>query len=79
MPIAHIHLLEGRDQKQKAELIRRVSHSIAEVLEVPLETIRVILDEVPPQHWGVGGEPIGKRTEARRRRLGGRPLRHGRH
>lgn len=59
MPIVHIQILEGRSREKKRTLIRAVSRTVAEVLEVPLERVRVILQEVDPEHWGIGGETAG--------------------
>ena len=53
MPIIDVSLLEGRSAERKATLIRT---DVAErVLGVPRASIRVLLREVPPEHWGVGG------------------------
>jgi 4-oxalocrotonate tautomerase len=55
MPIANIQILEGRQPQQKRELIRAVTVAIAESLEVNADSIRVIIQEVPKEHWGIGG------------------------
>lgn len=55
MPIITINLLEGRSAAKKQRLIRDVSEAAARSLEVPVATIRVLLREVAPEHWGVGG------------------------
>ena len=39
----------------KASLIRAVTDAIAATLKVKPESIRVILQEVPAEHWGIGG------------------------
>lgn len=56
MPIVRIELLEGRPPSMKSELIRRVTDAVVETLKVKPEQVRVLLYEVPPQHWGVGGK-----------------------
>lgn len=58
MPIVKIHILEGRDTATKHELIRNVSRTVEETLKVPAESIRVILQEMPPDHYGVAGLPV---------------------
>jgi len=55
MPIANLQILEGRAPEQKRELIRAVTAAIAESLQVKTDSIRVIIQEVPREHWGVGG------------------------
>jgi 4-oxalocrotonate tautomerase len=55
MPIAHILILEGREPEQKQALIRAVTAAISDSLQAKPESIRVILQEVPQEHWGIGG------------------------
>jgi 4-oxalocrotonate tautomerase len=58
MPIATIHLLEGRDKELKHKLIKNVSHTIVETLDCQPESVRVILQEMNPDHYGVAGLPV---------------------
>lgn len=51
MPIVRIELLEGRLPATKSELIRRVTDAVVVTLKVRPEQVRVLLYEVPPQHW----------------------------
>jgi len=55
MPIAHIQILQGREPALKATLIHAVTAAIVDTLRVKPESVRVILQEVPPEHWGIGG------------------------
>jgi 4-oxalocrotonate tautomerase len=55
MPIANIQIIQGRAPELKKALIRAVTAAIADTLEVKTESIRVILQEVPADHWGIGG------------------------
>ncbi|WP_426984130.1 4-oxalocrotonate tautomerase [Brevibacillus borstelensis] len=55
MPIVQIQVLEGRDKQQIARLIASVTEAVVESLEVKPEQVRVLVSEVPPTHWGVGG------------------------
>ncbi|MGV9386712.1 tautomerase family protein [Nonomuraea sp. NPDC003707] len=54
MPLADISIVAGRDPATIRALIRQVHTAVQESLDVPPETIRVIVREVPPQHWAVG-------------------------
>jgi 4-oxalocrotonate tautomerase len=58
MPIAIIHLMEGRDEAKKAKAIAAVTQALVESLEVKQESVRVILQEIPPAHWGIAGKPV---------------------
>jgi 4-oxalocrotonate tautomerase len=57
MPICIIHLMEGRDQEKKARAIAAVTQALVDSLGAKPETVRVILSEVPPEHWGIAGKP----------------------
>jgi len=56
MPIIRIELLEGRSPNLKEELIRRVAEAVTATLAVQPAQVRVLLYELPPEHWGVGGQ-----------------------
>ena len=58
MPIAIIHLMEGRDDAKKARAIAAVTQALVESLEVKQESVRVIIQEIPPAHWGIAGKPV---------------------
>jgi 4-oxalocrotonate tautomerase len=55
MPIANIQILAGRPAQAKQALIRSVTAAIVESLQVKPESVRVIVQEIPSEHWGIGG------------------------
>lgn len=55
MPIINVQILEGRPDDKINELIHNVTDTVAETLDSPKENVRVIIDEVPKTHWGIGG------------------------
>lgn len=55
MPIANILILEGRAPEDKQALIRAVTAAIADTLKAKPDSVRVILQEVPRENWGIGG------------------------
>jgi len=57
MPFIDVTMIEGRSNAVKAELIAKLTQVAAETTGAPVETIRVVLREVPGHHWGVGGKP----------------------
>ena len=61
MPIATIHIVEGRDMESKRRLIAAVSEAIATSLDAPAASIRVLVQEVPAELWGVGHQTIAER------------------
>ena len=61
MPIATIQIVEGRDAQRKRRLMAAVAQAIASSLDAPLNTVRVIVHEVPPDLWTVGHQTIAER------------------
>lgn len=56
MPVAQINILEGRSDEQKEMLISEVTDAISRSLGAPVESVRVIITEMPKQHFGIGGQ-----------------------
>lgn len=61
MPVAQINILEGRSDEQKETLIREVTDAISRSLGAPPESVRIIISEMPKQHFGIGGQSASKR------------------
>jgi 4-oxalocrotonate tautomerase len=61
MLMIKVTILEGRTETQKAELIRRLTVAAELYLNEPSEEVRVIIYEVPPTNWGVGGVTMARR------------------
>ena len=55
MPEVIVYAVAGRTPEQKRTLIRAVNEAIAQALQANPESIRVIIQEVPKEHWGIGG------------------------
>lgn len=55
MPIAEVHLLEGRTVEQKRKLIAEMTRAISESVDVKPEQVRIIIHEMPKEHFGIGG------------------------
>ncbi len=64
MPIVRLEILEGRTAQRKAELIRRVTAALVDTLEVRPEQVRVLIYELPAEHWAIGGQTVAERREA---------------
>lgn len=65
MPYVNVRITRegGTTEAQKAAVIRGVTRVLAEVLGKDPATTHVVIDEVDPANWGLGGLP----TEAWRR------------
>ncbi|WP_230971512.1 4-oxalocrotonate tautomerase [Nitrogeniibacter aestuarii] len=56
MPLAHIHILEGRTEDQKRAVIEKVTAALVEALDAPQQSVRVLIQEVPKTNWGIAGQ-----------------------
>ena len=56
MPIITVNILSGRDRARKRLLVQELSAAAVRALDVPLASVRIIINEMPPEHFGVGGE-----------------------
>ncbi|MBF5008396.1 2-hydroxymuconate tautomerase [Burkholderia multivorans] len=61
VPIAHLYILEGRDDDRKERLIAEVTEAIHRSLDAPVESVRVIITEMPKAHFGIGGQSAKRR------------------
>jgi 4-oxalocrotonate tautomerase len=59
MPFVEVTLIEGRSREKKVALMKEVTDAVENTLGVPRDSIRVVLREVPAEHWAVGGVPRG--------------------
>jgi len=67
MPIVNISMMEGREPEKIEKMIAAVSDAIATSLDAPIETVRVIVNEMKDHQWGVGGKPMRVVREERER------------
>lgn len=61
MPIAMIHIAEGRSDEKKRALLHKVTLAIADSLDAPIESVRVLIQEVPATQWSAGGQTLAER------------------
>ncbi|OCS90635.1 4-oxalocrotonate tautomerase [Caryophanon latum] len=61
MPFIHVTLIEGRTPEKKEQLIAALTQTVHEVIDAPIESVRVCLQEVPAAHWGIAGQSVKKR------------------
>jgi 4-oxalocrotonate tautomerase len=62
MPYVTIRLTgEKISEQQSATLIRETTDMLVRVLGKNPETTWVLIEELNPQHWGIGGESVAQR------------------
>lgn len=55
MPLIQASILEGRDQQQIDGFSKAVTEAACQHLNVKASQVRVVLNEVPAEHWYIGG------------------------
>jgi len=60
MPLLQVNILEGRSDEQKEALIHELTEACHRAIGAPRETVRVLINEMPKQHWGIGGQSAKK-------------------
>lgn len=56
MPIILAKIIAGRSPEKLERFIEAVTAAASETLDAPRESVRVIIEEVPKTHWGIGGK-----------------------
>ncbi len=60
MPIVTITLMRGRPPEKIQDMTRAVSRAVADSIDAPIETVRVIVTEMEEHQYAVGGRPIAE-------------------
>ena len=55
MPFAQIYMIEGRTEEQKRAVIEKVSAALVEATGTPITNVRVWIQDVPKENWGIAG------------------------
>ena len=55
MPFAQIYMIEGRTEEQKRVVIEKVSAALVEATGAPIANVRVWIQELPKENWGIAG------------------------
>jgi 4-oxalocrotonate tautomerase len=67
MPYVNVKITrEGATGEQKAEVIRRMTRVLVDVLGKNPETTVVVIDEVDTDNWGIGGITVTERRRKKR-------------
>ena len=58
MPVAQIYMIEGRTEAQKRAVIEKVSAALVEATGSPIANVRVWIQDVPKENWGIAGVSV---------------------
>ncbi|MHC5557904.1 tautomerase family protein [Kocuria sp. U4B] len=54
MPIVTINMVAGRDRTAVQNCLREVAATVSRTLDAPLNSVRVMVNEINPELWTVG-------------------------
>ena|SRR5579862_2050919 len=66
MPVITARILKGRGIETKRRLASALSVAVVDVLDVPLASVTVIIEESDRENWSTGGELHCDRAEGAR-------------
>ena len=56
MPIIQMNLMQGRSEAMKRDAIVAVTDAVVRTLGVRREQVRIMINELLPENYGMGGE-----------------------
>jgi 4-oxalocrotonate tautomerase len=66
MPIVEVTLVNGRSPQELRAMISAVTMAVSQTVAAPVESIRVIIREVPTTHFAAGDVTIAERRAGQR-------------
>ncbi|OGA09648.1 MAG: hypothetical protein A3H33_07235 [Betaproteobacteria bacterium RIFCSPLOWO2_02_FULL_65_20] len=63
MPIVSIMMIEGRSPEKKKAMLKAVTDAIVQTLDAPRDSVRIVINEVPMDHFAVGGMTRDERDQ----------------
>ena len=60
MPIITVRMLRGRSEALKRAYIQELGEITTRLLGVPGEAVRIVLNDVAPEDWGVGSKSMAE-------------------
>lgn len=55
MPVVQIHLIQGRSVEQKRMLVKKITEAVCESVNVPAESVHVMLTDMKREDYGDAG------------------------
>lgn len=63
MPIIQVSIVSGRAPEKITQLIGELTEVASRVLDAPLDSVKVLVTELEPTHWGSAGVTIANRRK----------------
>lgn len=64
MPIIQMNLIEGRSVAQKRAAVAAITEAVVRSLGVRPEQVRIMINEMPSEHFAIAGETAAMRAAA---------------
>jgi 4-oxalocrotonate tautomerase len=64
MPNIEMFIVEGYSSEKKSELIAALTKATVDAVGAPIESVRVMLTEIPATEFGVAGVTVAARQQA---------------
>ncbi len=61
MPIIQVNMMEGRSVQQKRAMVAAVTRAVGDTLGADPNTVRIIINELIPEHYAVAGLTWGEK------------------
>lgn len=55
MPYINVRITAGASQEQKDLIIKGITQVMVDVLHKNPENTHIVIDEIPPENWGING------------------------
>lgn len=62
MPLVEVTVAQGRSSEQLRALMAELHRAVERSIHAPSQSIRVIVREVPPEHWSSGGITLAEKA-----------------
>jgi 4-oxalocrotonate tautomerase len=59
MPLVKVDMLAGKTSQEKERIIKGITKAFEDV-GVPKDWVQVVINENPPENWGVRGQQVSK-------------------
>jgi 4-oxalocrotonate tautomerase len=63
MPLVQVSIRAGRPPENIRKMISALTEAVAESLDAPPQSIRVIVTEVPLTHWATGDVTLAEKQQ----------------
>ncbi|MFE0511948.1 4-oxalocrotonate tautomerase family protein [Streptomyces sp. NPDC058964] len=64
MPLIEVTMVHGRAPEEIRSLIHEITRAVVTALDVPQQSVRVAVRELPKTHWAAGDVTLAERETA---------------